>query len=150
MQQRTSLFLLLTFVVAAALTQEEEEQRFLRSSPSMDRSLVAVCSIPAFTGGWEVLTDYPLNVGEPQGALLGTDLVVTGGFLLPAFTNVTLKTFAYTTGSATNNPWRKMDDFPLAVGVTHAGVAVLGQTMYLCGGTCNLVIDFGERGRLFV
>jgi N-acetylneuraminic acid mutarotase len=32
------------------------------------------------------------------------------------------------------SPWRRMDDMPLSVGITHAATTVVGRKVYLCGG----------------
>jgi hypothetical protein len=39
--------------------------------------------------------------------------------------------------------WRKMDDLPIAVGLTHAAVAVVGTKLYMCGGYVFLISSFG-------
>ena len=74
-----------------------------------------------------------MPVGEAQGGVIGTDLVVTGGFL-PGW-NVTRATYALDlAGSGGTAGWRRMDDFPLEQGMTHAAFAIHESKMYFCGG----------------
>lgn len=82
-------------------------------------------------GDWESLPQYPLHVGEAQGGIIGNDLVVTGGFL-PGW-SVTTATYALDI-TTPNSSWRRMDDFPLAQGMTHAAFAIHETKMYFCGG----------------
>jgi len=88
-------------------------------------------TLTQFVSGWETLTQYPLRVGEAQGGVIGTDLVVTGGFLQGW--SVTNTTYALDLTTANAN-WRRMDDFPLAQGMTHAAFAIHETKMYFCGG----------------
>lgn len=92
---------------------------------------VCVIASMQFVGDWEVMNKYPLRVGEAQGGIIGKDLVVTGGFL--SGWNVTAATYALdvTIDSA---KWRRMDDFPLQEGMTHAAFAIHKDRMYFCGG----------------
>jgi Kelch motif len=63
---------------------------------------------------------------------VGNDLVVFGGFIND-FADVTNRTYALDV-SVDGSTWRRMDDIPLTVGITHAAVAAVGTTIYLCGG----------------
>jgi hypothetical protein len=36
--------------------------------------------------------------------------------------------------SSTNSPWRRMDDFPVSLGITHTATAKVGMKLYVCGG----------------
>lgn len=76
------------------------------------------------------MSAYPIYVGEAQGGMIGNDLVVTGGFHR-GFATVAVDTYAM---SAADGSWRRMDDFPLAEGMTHAAFAIHGMKMYMCGG----------------
>ena len=84
-----------------------------------------------FVSDWESLPEYPLSVGEAQGGIIGTDLVVTGGFL--SGWSVTTATYALDV-TTTYSSWRKMDDFPMYQGITHAAFAIHQAKMYFCGG----------------
>jgi hypothetical protein len=75
---------------------------------------------------------YPLDVAEAQGAKIGDDLLIVGGFI-GGYENTTKKVFArnLTDESA---EWRPMDDMPSFLGITHAAYAVVGKMLFLCGG----------------
>jgi hypothetical protein len=36
--------------------------------------------------------------------------------------------------NVTGAPWRWMQDVPVAVGITHRAVAIVGMKLYMCGG----------------
>jgi Kelch motif len=64
--------------------------------------------------------------------LIGNDIVVFGGFI-DGFADATNQTFA----RDITNPagvWRRMDDIPLADGLTHAAFVLVGTKVYTCGG----------------
>lgn len=84
-----------------------------------------------FVGEWEPLVDYPIYLGEAQGGMIGSDLVVTGGFR-QGLASVAVDTYAMSTTG--DGSWRRMDDFPIAEGITHAAFAIHETKMYLCGG----------------
>ena len=86
---------------------------------------------PQLVGDWESLLQYPIDVGEAQGGIMGTDLVVTGGFL--SGWNATTATYALDV-STRYSSWRRMDDFPLDQGMTHAAFSIHEKVMYFCGG----------------
>jgi len=81
-----------------------------------------------------VATDYPLMVAEAQGLMIRKDLVIISGFS-GSFSKVTKKVYALDT-SDPNAEWRPMDDIPDAIqnGITHAGFALVGEKVYMCGG----------------
>ena len=86
-----------------------------------------------FPSAWQRFTpDYPIPSPEAQAEKIGNDLVVFGGFNSD-FTTVTNQTYALDS-SLTNRSWRRMDDMPLATGITHAATLVIGMKMYMCGG----------------
>jgi hypothetical protein len=94
------------------------------------------------SSSWETLPPFPFVVAEAQGSVVGNDLVVTGGFLYPSFSNLTNQTYAYRLGTAatgsggSSSAWVRQDDHPYRNRVTHAPVAVVGATrkLYMCGG----------------
>jgi Kelch motif len=75
---------------------------------------------------------YPIKTGEPHGLLVGNDLIIFGGFT-NAFTIATNRTYARDVTNE-NSTWRRMDDMPLASGVTHAATVSIGTMVYICGG----------------
>ena len=76
---------------------------------------------------------YPLKVGEPQGLFVNTnDLVIFSGFT-HGFTVATNRTYARDVRYG-NSTWRRMDDMPLAAGITHMATVGVGSIVYLCGG----------------
>ena len=79
-----------------------------------------------------VAPDFPNATEEAQSERIGNDLISTGGFF-NRFKNVTTATFARDISSP-NMPWRRMDDMPVAVGITHGATVVIGMKMYMCGG----------------
>jgi hypothetical protein len=76
---------------------------------------------------------YPIKNGEPQGLLIGDDLVIFGGFT-NSFTIATNRTYARDLTGAISSEWRRMDDMPLVLGITHAATVAVGQKVYFCGG----------------
>lgn len=92
------------------------------------------CSTPKFVSSdWEGFSpSYPLKIREGQGLMIGNDLVVFGGFF-NNFANVTNHTYALDV-TVPGSSWRRMDDLPLPVGITHAAYALVGTKAYVCGG----------------
>jgi hypothetical protein len=97
-----------------------------------------------FVGEWQSVTpSYPLTVAEAQGAIMNNngnrDLVLISGFV-NGYDQSTAQTYARTVGNNGNNnnaPWRRMDDVPLSVGITHGAFALNGNNrnvLYMCGG----------------
>jgi hypothetical protein len=71
-------------------------------------------------------------VAEANGAIVGKDLVLISGFY-NGYTNATAKNFALDI----TDPyaiWRQMDDHPVADGITHIALVVVGMKVYTCGG----------------
>jgi hypothetical protein len=92
-------------------------------------------------GDWESWERYPIPVAESMGALIGDDFVIVSGFS-GTFNNVTTRVFAFDTKNATAK-WREMDAVPVT-GFTHAGYAVNGSVLYICGsyvGGVNVIQD---------
>jgi N-acetylneuraminic acid mutarotase len=82
---------------------------------------------------WErIPPDYPIEAAEVQAAIIGTDLFIFGGFVND-FANVTTASFSRNI-NAINSTWREMDEMPVAIGITHAAVVVIGMKLYMCGG----------------
>jgi N-acetylneuraminic acid mutarotase len=82
-------------------------------------------------GSWQSrVSHYP--VAEAQGAMIGTSMVIVGGFL-PGFGNVSVETYAFDTANS-SAVWERMDDYPFPIGVTHAAFVVVGSKFYMCGG----------------
>jgi hypothetical protein len=76
-----------------------------------------------------------------MGAMIGDDFVIVSGFS-ETFDNVTQQVFAFDTRNATPQ-WREMDPVPVP-GFTHAGYAVDGSVLYICGayiGGVNVIRD---------
>ena len=76
--------------------------------------------------------EYPIDTAEVQAAMLGNSLFISGGFT-NSFTSVTTQSFARDV-TRVDSPWREMEDMPVAIGITHAAVVVIGMKMYMCGG----------------
>jgi N-acetylneuraminic acid mutarotase len=64
--------------------------------------------------------------------MVGDDLVVFGGFY-DSFSATYNRTYARTVTN-TNSNWRRMEDFPRKIGITHTPTVVVGTKVYLCGG----------------
>jgi hypothetical protein len=64
--------------------------------------------------------------------MIGNDLVIIAGFR-NSYTTVTNETYARNV-TVTGGTWRRMDDMPLPIGVTHAATVRIGTKVYLCGG----------------
>jgi N-acetylneuraminic acid mutarotase len=64
--------------------------------------------------------------------MIGKDLIIISGFK-NGFYDVTAENYALDV-SDPNAKWRRMDDLPVPDGITHAGFAVVGQKLYMCGG----------------
>lgn len=101
-----------------------------------------ICSgaVPSFEKEFYEVNQYPLWIGEAQGALFGPDtsvfpgnfdMLVCGGFA--KFPSVTKDCYARTMfrkGKA--SAWRKTASLPSPL--THMAVTSIGDTMYFCGG----------------
>lgn len=86
-----------------------------------------------FSTGWQGFTpDYPIASPEAQAERIGNDLIAFGGFNSD-FTSVTNRCYARDI-LVPKSPWRRMDDMPIATGITHAATVVIGTKMYMCGG----------------
>jgi hypothetical protein len=75
---------------------------------------------------------YPIQVAEAQGTVIGNDFVITSGFK-SGYSMATTETYALDMFK-TNDTWRRMDDMPFPMGLTHRGVAVKGMKAYFCSG----------------
>jgi hypothetical protein len=73
-----------------------------------------------------------VRIGEAQGLMVGNDIVIMAGFI-DDFASVTNQTYARDM-TVPGSTWRRMDDMPLAIGVTHAATLRIGSKVYLCGG----------------
>ena len=73
-----------------------------------------------------------MNSPEAQADLVGNDLVIFGGFS-GDFRAVTNLTYARDI-SVPNSPWRRMEDMPVMIGITHAATVVINMKIYMCGG----------------
>jgi hypothetical protein len=83
--------------------------------------------------GWQnYAPNYPLRIGEPQGLIIGDDMIIIAGFT-DYYTTVTNHTYAR---EITDNDslWRRMDDMPMELGITHTALAHKGSKAYICGG----------------
>lgn len=86
-----------------------------------------------FTGAWDSITaKYPIQVAEAQGTMIGNDFIITSGFK-GGYTAATAETYALDMFTP-NSRWRRMDNMPFPLGLTHLGVAVKGKKAYFCGG----------------
>jgi Kelch motif len=108
-----------------------------RASLSLTRiSLLLI--IPKFTETWQPLSpDYPIVTEEPQGLLIGNDFIQFSGYT-GQFTNTTNQTYARDV-TVLNSTWRRMEDVPVALGITHAPAVAIGTKVYLCGGYYGFV-----------
>jgi hypothetical protein len=75
---------------------------------------------------------YPFKMAEGQGGMIGTDFFLAGGFA-DGFNQATPACYARNV-NVTGAPWRRMDDMPISAGLTHAGAAIVGMKLYMCGG----------------
>jgi len=75
---------------------------------------------------------YPLGVGEAQGGMIGKDFVITSGFYNTVKV-ATPQTWAIDT-SDPSATWRRQDDMPITLGVTHCATVIIGTKIYLLGG----------------
>jgi N-acetylneuraminic acid mutarotase len=64
--------------------------------------------------------------------IIGNDMVIFSGFV-NYFANATNQTYARDVTDS-SSMWRRMDDMPMASGVTHAATVAIGTKVYLCGG----------------
>jgi N-acetylneuraminic acid mutarotase len=64
--------------------------------------------------------------------MIGKDFVIASGFF-ETVKQATNQTYALDT-SDPNATWRRMDDLPIALGVTHAPAVIVGTKMYMIGG----------------
>ena len=78
------------------------------------------------------MNGVPYSTLEAQGAVIGKDFVMIGGFA-NGIKAATTKTYSLDT-SDPNADWQKMDDLPISQGVTHGAFVVVGQKFYMCGG----------------
>jgi N-acetylneuraminic acid mutarotase len=84
-------------------------------------------------GDWERSgKPYPISVAEAQGTVIGNDFVITSGFK-NGYNAATPETYAINMFNP-NADWRRMDDMPFPIGLTHLGVAVKGMKAFFCGG----------------
>jgi N-acetylneuraminic acid mutarotase len=86
----------------------------------------AAAHTPTFE--WAARASAPLARFEAQGAAVGGDLYVFGGF----YTTTIKATSAAHAFDAAGNAWRPIASMPRLL--THAGVAVDGDAIYLAGG----------------
>ena len=91
------------------------------------------CHLKFKESEWQQFSpNYPLSVAEPQGVIIGDDIVMFAGFI-NKFSDVINQTYARDI-TIDDSPWRRMDDMPLPFGVTHAATTVVEMKVYLCGG----------------
>jgi hypothetical protein len=64
--------------------------------------------------------------------MIGNDFVITSGFK-DGYTAATPETYALDMFTL-NATWRRMEDMPFPLGLTHLGVAVKGMKAFFCGG----------------
>jgi hypothetical protein len=88
-------------------------------------------------GSWQgasvgATVPYPIQVAEAQGTMIGNDFIITSGFK-GGYSVATPETYAINMITP-NATWRRMDDMPFPLGLTHLGVAVKGLKAYFCGG----------------
>jgi len=85
-----------------------------------------------FVGSWlSDNPDYPLNVGESQGAMVNNNLLIVSGFT-GSWQAVTKQVYKLDTTNP-NADWVRLDDVLYTDGVNHAGVVVVGEKFYICG-----------------
>jgi Kelch motif len=76
--------------------------------------------------------NYPFKTEEPNGLLVGNDLIQFSGYI-DKFTNATNLTYARDV-TVLNSPWRRMENVPVNWGITHIPIVGVGTKVYLCGG----------------
>jgi N-acetylneuraminic acid mutarotase len=81
---------------------------------------------------WEVTPPYPISSAEPHGLMIGNDLIVFGGFY-NFFTATYTQTYARDI-TKNNTMWRRMEDLPRPIGITHTPSIAVDQKVYMCGG----------------
>jgi len=64
--------------------------------------------------------------------MIGKDFVITSGYF-EGYTQATSETWAIDTSDPAAT-WRRMDDIPIELGVTHAATVIVGYKMYVIGG----------------
>ena len=64
--------------------------------------------------------------------MIGSSFLIVSGFK-NGYKEVTLETYALDTTSTTAT-WQRMDDLPVAGGITHSAHVVIGTKFYMCGG----------------
>lgn len=79
------------------------------------------------------MPNYPYTLAETQAELIGTDIVISGGFI-NSFASTTKHTYTRSINNFNTDTWRRMDDMPAPIGITHAATVVIGNKMYMCGG----------------
>jgi N-acetylneuraminic acid mutarotase len=84
-------------------------------------------------GSWKAhSTKYPIPAGEAQGGIIGHDLVIVSGFTLD-YGQATPQCYALNL-HISGSTWRRMDDYPIVNGITHAAFVIDGLKLYICGG----------------
>jgi Kelch motif len=113
-----------------------EAQHVVNSNPNgiLTFTLVRMLfpTIKLGTTIWPNLLTYPLSIQESNGARIGKDFVIISGFY-NGIKNCTNKNHALDLTDP-NASWRQMDDHPIALGISHITVVVVGMKMYTCGG----------------
>lgn len=65
--------------------------------------------------------------------MIGNDIIISSGFI-NRLTDATNQTYARDVTGSKGSGWRRMDDLPVAKGITHSAATTVGNKMYLCGG----------------
>lgn len=90
---------------------------------------VDIASRPGFTSlTWTTTTPSPLGRSEAQGGMVESKLYVVGGYTDTTFIPAQ-RTDVY---NPATKKWSRLADLPVAT--THAGTAIVGQSLYLAGG----------------
>ena len=71
-------------------------------------------------------------MAEPHGQLVGNDLVIFSGFV-KGLATVVNQTYAKDVTNS-SSPWRRMEDTPILVGITHTPTIIIGKKVVMCGG----------------
>lgn len=87
-------------------------------------------TVPANLFAWDTKAPTPVARFEAQGTALNGKLYVFGGFDTTD-TRATSRSDVY---DLATNTWSRLPDMPLGYMATHAGVAVIGDQIYLAGG----------------